>query len=1151
MRVCNIIFKDFDQLRRELIAHNVQKVSKEQFFVQIFMGVADKNIAKELLDFFDTALDCRVLLVQSGRETIVSGNIFSSQILISISCFSHSTLKRAYYPADRDIDEIARDIRENLASEKTKLLVVFIACGSFYHQDLLGAIKKELPSLLLCGGRSHPYDMGTMQGLIGDNDGIYDHGMICLSIDSEILSVQSDFVFGWEDIGLPLKITKSQHNIVYEINHKKAIEVFEHYLGKTALENLHATTYIFPLIYRVNGVPIARVAMKICQDGSVVFNDNIPEGTEVKFGFGLMENISRNTELAYAKIPKNVEGIYMYSCIGHLMFSGKEGMESILKIFRDEPALCGFFTFGEIYSCRDQNVFLGLTNTFYCLCEGDFEESQKPSLQKARANLDKGTLVMSTLANLMHRVNQEVMEVTKNFETYYEFVDELMFHIIADAELNILYSNKRISQVSLYDFSQVQGKNCLEFVDAQTREEITHRILPILAEKGQWSGKIYQYRKDGTPYYVKMIIKAIKDREGNVMRYIIGQMDDTADELKRMALESESIFLKRSDEERRYLLDQYQSILDKNQSFFRLDLNRNFIYGNEIFLKITGLKLEEILGKNIYDFIPVNEQRQFDKISKDLVEKGYYEGVLEYTRKDGKKVYIQSAAYFIKDLNDIPFEIIAVGVEITQIIEGVKEIESIQKDVIYSMGAICEGKSRETGNHIIRVAEKGQWSGKIYQYRKDGTPYYVKMIIKAIKDREGNVMRYIIGQMDDTADELKRMALESESIFLKRSDEERRYLLDQYQSILDKNQSFFRLDLNRNFIYGNEIFLKITGLKLEEILGKNIYDFIPVNEQRQFDKISKDLVEKGYYEGVLEYTRKDGKKVYIQSAAYFIKDLNDIPFEIIAVGVEITQIIEGVKEIESIQKDVIYSMGAICEGKSRETGNHIIRVAEYSALLAELCGCSKEDQELLRIASPMHDIGKVGISDAILNKSGKLTPEEFEIMKTHTTIGEEIFKNSNRLILRAAGEIAGSHHEWWNGEGYPRGIQGEEIPLFGRITALADVFDALSNDRCYKKAWPLPKVLEYVKSLRGKQFQPELLDLFLENLDRFLEIGKKYQDKNSSSLFAQKEESCGGGGTKHSSRSNHRLSNSAIKNQLQPLCGMVSISDWQRISVEE
>lgn len=889
MRVCNIIFKDFDQLRRELIAHNVQKVSKEQFFVQIFMGVADKNIAKELLDFFDTALDCRVLLVQSGRETIVSGNIFSSQILISISCFSHSTLKRAYYPADRDIDEIARDIRENLASEKTKLLVVFIACGSFYHQDLLGAIKKELPSLLLCGGRSHPYDMGTMQGLIGDNDGIYDHGMICLSIDSEILSVQSDFVFGWEDIGLPLKITKSQHNIVYEINHKKAIEVFEHYLGKTALENLHSTTYIFPLIYRVNGVPIARVAMKICQDGSVVFNDNIPEGTEVKFGFGLMENISRNTELAYAKIPKNFEGIYMYSCIGHLMFSGKEGMESILKIFRDEPALCGFFTFGEIYSCRDQNVFLGLTNTFYCLCEGDFEESQKPSLQKARANLDKGTLVMSTLANLMHRVNQEVMEVTKNFETYYEFVDELMFHIIADAELNILYSNKRISQVSLYDFSQVQGKNCLEFVDAQTREEITHRILPILAEKGQWSGKIYQYRKDGTPYYVKMIIKAIKDREGNVMRYIIGQMDDTADELKRMALESESIFLKRSDEERRYLLDQYQSILDKNQSFFRLDLNRNFIYGNEIFLKITGLKLEEILGKNIYDFIPVNEQRQFDKISKDLVEKGYYEGVLEYTRKDGKKVYIQSAAYFIKDLNDIPFEIIAVGVEITQIIEGVKEIESIQKDVIYSMGAICEGKSRETGNHIIRVAE-------------------------------------------------------------------------------------------------------------------------------------------------------------------------------------------------------------------------------YSALLAELCGCSKEDQELLRIASPMHDIGKVGISDAILNKSGKLTPEEFEIMKTHTTIGEEIFKNSNRLILRAAGEIAGSHHEWWNGEGYPRGIQGEEIPLFGRITALADVFDALSNDRCYKKAWPLPKVLEYVKSLRGKQFQPELLDLFLENLDRFLEIGKKYQDKNSSSLFAQKEESCGGGG---------------------------------------
>jgi response regulator RpfG family c-di-GMP phosphodiesterase len=187
-------------------------------------------------------------------------------------------------------------------------------------------------------------------------------------------------------------------------------------------------------------------------------------------------------------------------------------------------------------------------------------------------------------------------------------------------------------------------------------------------------------------------------------------------------------------------------------------------------------------------------------------------------------------------------------------------------------------------------------------------------------------------------------------------------------------------------------------------------------------------------------------------------------------------------------------MGAIGETRSKETGLHVKRVAEYSYLLGKFWGLSEEDASLLKQASPMHDIGKVGIADDILNKPAKLTFEEFEIMKTHAEIGYEMLKHSKRPILKASSMVAISHHEKWDGSGYPKGLKGERIPIFGRITAIADVFDALGHDRCYKKAWPLENILELFRNEKGKHFDPSLVDLFFENLDEFLEIRDSMQD---------------------------------------------------------
>ncbi len=200
------------------------------------------------------------------------------------------------------------------------------------------------------------------------------------------------------------------------------------------------------------------------------------------------------------------------------------------------------------------------------------------------------------------------------------------------------------------------------------------------------------------------------------------------------------------------------------------------------------------------------------------------------------------------------------------------------------------------------------------------------------------------------------------------------------------------------------------------------------------------------------------------------------------------------KEIEDTQKEVIFTLGTACEFRSRETSNHVKRVAEYSMLLALEYGLEIEDVQLIKQASPMHDIGKIAIPDTILNKTGGLSPEEFEIIKTHSEIGYSMLCFSKRKILKAAAIISIEHHEKWDGTGYPKGLKGEEIHIYGRISALADVFDALGSDRCYKKAWKLDWILELFKAQKGKHFEPKLVDIFFENLPAFLAIEKNYRD---------------------------------------------------------
>lgn len=199
-------------------------------------------------------------------------------------------------------------------------------------------------------------------------------------------------------------------------------------------------------------------------------------------------------------------------------------------------------------------------------------------------------------------------------------------------------------------------------------------------------------------------------------------------------------------------------------------------------------------------------------------------------------------------------------------------------------------------------------------------------------------------------------------------------------------------------------------------------------------------------------------------------------------------------EIIDTQREVIFTLGEIVETRSKETANHVRRVAEYSYILAIAAGYSEEEAEILRLASPMHDIGKIGIPDYILNKPGKLTPEEFDVIKTHTMIGFEILKQSNRKIMKTAAAIAIGHHERWDGSGYPTGKAGDAIDVFSRITTVADVFDALGHKRVYKDAWTDEAIEAYMKEESGRIFDPWIVSLLFENMEKLKEIKALYPD---------------------------------------------------------
>ena len=328
-------------------------------------------------------------------------------------------------------------------------------------------------------------------------------------------------------------------------------------------------------------------------------------------------------------------------------------------------------------------------------------------------------------------------------------------------------------------------------------------------------------------------------------------------------------------------------------------------------------------------------------------------------------------------------------------------------------------------------------------------------------------------------------------------------LEDRLQVLMDRAPvPIYIKDRERRYVLANRVAHEAAGLTVGELVGLSDADIMPAEAERRVAESDRRILEHGdSYEAEETLRVGDRQRTYLTVKFPFVDDEGEIA-GISGISTDITEKKQAetlreelaeareraIEELQASRQETVERLARAIEMHDAETGEHIDRMASVAAFLARKVGLDRDRVLLLRVAAPMHDVGKVATPDGILRKQGPLTPEEREEMQRHTTVGYQILADSESELLHLAATIALTHHEHWDGSGYPQGLVGERIPIEGRITAVADVFDALLSDRCYRPALPVEEAVEVMREGRGTHFDPRIVDALLDHLEEALSL---------------------------------------------------------------
>jgi len=388
------------------------------------------------------------------------------------------------------------------------------------------------------------------------------------------------------------------------------------------------------------------------------------------------------------------------------------------------------------------------------------------------------------------------------------------------------------------------------------------------------------------------------------------------------------------------------------------------------------------------------------------------------------------------------------------------------------------------------ILEAKKWQGILKKSSKTGASYIVDVTVVAIVDANNQLQEFVALMLDMTEVYQK---FERLSLNLQNDLDSKQHFLDEYEQAIELGTSLCVLDTDGNIISVNQNFSATLECDKEDLIGSSFCDM--VEDSGDFkQRVLKKVQDQGYSSKIIRISAKSGVERTLSTVIVGIHDQQGDLHSLMSLNQDISDSIKLHEDIIETQKEMIYVMGEVVENRSQETGLHIKRVAQISEFLAKEYGLSDEQAQMIKVASPMHDIGKIGIPDDILHKQGKLNSLEFKTMQRHAEMGFKMLNKLDRPLIKMAATIAHEHHEYYNGKGYPLGLAGDNIAIEARIVALVDVFDALGTKRSYKEAWTDEKIKDYLLSKKGIQFDPKLVDLFLENINQIIAIRNQLQD---------------------------------------------------------